>query len=486
MPLSEIILSITVLLQGSCLLLGKRKAATAVMVALGSLGLLGAAADLLILLDAPAYAIWSNLLEDQPLFRLPRAALFVAALLLSRTVATTRELPTGRKSEALFLLSSLVWAADLLLLSQHAILTCILLALISWLAACLGGLAFRGRLEGEAVLKQWLQASLALVVGFGALTLISLLAGGAHYGELATFVKSQEAYSPEVLAAVISLCLPFFMAGGLFPFHFVFVDRDEGMPWSVQTMLSVIAQGAISLAAWKMGMEIFGHSRPNQVSEGLRTLQLCGLIGGFWLALFSLSQQNAKRLFSSMNSVQWSVILAAGALPSVLGVTAVAYAFSTAFLWSSLLGFIWSRFQEQAAGNQLSDVYGAGRLFRTGGLILLLALASPLCIPGFPGLPTVLYLLAAVIEQQSLFLLAAQAVLLSFLCLLSIRIVADLLFRRGASTRIPAAANGPDQFRYGALDWGFLAILVSSLLALGILWHRAFALLSQAAKTFLN
>ncbi|MGZ3712294.1 MAG: hypothetical protein ACXVBE_11090, partial [Bdellovibrionota bacterium] len=281
-----------------------------------------------------------------------------------------------------------------------------------------------------------------------------------------------------------SLCLPFVMAAGLFPFHFVHVDRDQGLPWPVVVTLDVIWQGAVTLAFWKMGVDIFGKARPGEVSEGLRTLQLCGLSGGFWLALVALTQENSKRLFSAMVGAQWSAILVAGALPSVLSATAITYAFSSVLVWTSLLGFNWGRFQESSGGENLKDVYGSARTFRSSGLLLLLALASPLCIPGLPGFPMVLNLLAAMMEQKSLFFLAAEVFLIATISLISIRVGTDLLFRqRGSST---TNATNAVSFRYGALEWLSLSVAILSLATLGFLWHRVFALLFETAKVFLK
>ncbi|MGL1166853.1 hypothetical protein ACSTKZ_25275, partial [Vibrio parahaemolyticus] len=69
----------------------------------------------------------------------------------------------------------------LLILSRHGALSVILLVLCTWVGLFLGGLAYRGRREGEAVLKFWIQASLTLTLGFGSILLLSLIAGGAHF-----------------------------------------------------------------------------------------------------------------------------------------------------------------------------------------------------------------------------------------------------------------------------------------------------------------
>jgi hypothetical protein len=229
-----------------------------------------------------------------------------------------------------------------------------------------------------------------------------------------------------------------------------------------------------------VGVEVFGAPRPGEIADGMRALQLAGLAGGFWLALFALSQQNSKRFFSALLGAQWFAILSAGAMPSALGVTAVTYAFSSVFLWSALLGFTWARLQEFASGDSITAVFGSARVFRVAGLVLLVALAGPLCVPGFAGLPAVLHLLAAMIEQKSLFFLFAQGALLALLCLNLLRVGTDLLFRASAGNAPPVS-----EFRYGALDSLAMALLSAACLLLGFLWHRIFAVMTEAAKAFL-
>jgi NADH:ubiquinone oxidoreductase subunit 2 (subunit N) len=482
MPISEFILGGAAVAQGLLLIVSYRMFSRRLIEFLSVAGFLSAAVALLV--NQSGVQLFSaGMLEDQPLFRIPRAALFLASLLLSRSIVSTRELPEGRKPEVLFLLSSLVLLCDLLILSRHETLSCILLVVSSWVGIFLGGLAYRGRMEGEAVLKYWMQASLTLSVGFGAAVLLSLVAGGAHHEVLSAYLKTQDPYAPASLLVVACVFLPYFIAGGLFPFHFIAVDRDHGTPWSVQTVYSIVVQGSVAVAAWKTGVTVFGHTQRPDVSEGLRVLQLCGLFGGFWLALFALAQENSKRLYSALVGSQWSAILAAGALPSVLSGTAMIYALSASFIWSSVLGFVWSRFQEWAGGDLLSDVYGVAKEFRTSGLILILALASPLCVPGFPGFPSVLYLLAAMIEQKSLFFLGTEAVLLSLLCLTSIRIGADLLFRRRIKEPTVVA---PHFLKYGALDWSVIFGSAVALLVLGFFWQKILAGLADSAAAFLQ
>lgn len=484
MPLSILVVGLATLAQGVALLFNRSPRSRTSIEFLSTLGFLAAIATLAVGLSADQSQIWFGLLEDQPLFRLPRAALFVAALLLGRGVVATEELPAKRKHEVLFLLSTLVMLCDLLLLSRQMTLSIILLVCGSWLSLFLGGLAFRGRGEGEAVLKYWIQASLVMAGGFGAATALAVVAGGVHYDVISSFLHAQSSYSLSALLVVSALCLPFVMAAGLFPFHFAHVDRDQGMPWPVVVTLSVVWQGTVTLALWKMGVEVFGKARPGEVSEGLRTLQLCGLSGGFWLALVALTQENSKRLFSALVGAQWSAILVAGALPTVLSASSITYAFASVFVWTSLLGFNWGRFQESAGGENLKDVYGAARTFRSSGLLLLLALASPLCIPGLPGFPMALNLLAAMMEQKSLFFLAAEVLLVATLSLISIRVGTDLLFRQRASSSTNTASLA--LFRYGALEWLSLTVAIVALTTLGFLWHRVFALLFETAKVFLK
>jgi NADH:ubiquinone oxidoreductase subunit 2 (subunit N) len=484
MPLSEIILGITALLQGLLLVLPRDSSARRATEIFSVFGLAIAAVQLLAWHDAPSTVLSFEMLEDQALFRIPRAALLLSSLLLGRVVVSTREIPQSRKPEVLFLITLLAFLCDLLILSRHGTLSVILLVLCSWVGLFLGGLAYRGRQEGEAVLKFWIQASLSLTIGFGAILILSLVAGGAHFSVIGSYFKSQAPYSPQSLLIVASLFLPFLMAGGFFPFHFISIDRDNGMPWAMQTVLSVTYQGAVAISVWKMGVMVFGHSGRNDVSEGMRVLQICGLVGGFWLAVFALSQDNAKRLYSALVGAQWSAVLGAAALPTLLSATAIVYAFSAIFVWSAVLGFVWARIQEWAGDERISAVYGTAKAFRTSGLLLLIALASPLLVPGFPGFTSVLYLLATMIEQKSLIFLAMEAALLCLLCLTCTRVGIDLLFRNRSP--ISAAKNADSLICYTALDWGVMGGAVGLLLTAGLFWHSLLRSLGEAAQVFLQ
>ncbi len=482
MPYSELILGGCAILQAILLVLPSNTFTHRLMAGISAFGFLFAAAALLLFakLGGEAQA-WFLILEDQPLLRLPRAALFLSGLLLGRSIVFSRELPGGRKQEFLFLLTVIALLCDLLVLSRHALLSCILLISIAWLGIFLSGLAYRGRSEGEAVLKFWVQVSISVAIGFGSVLMLALISGGAQYDLIALQLKTQGLYSPETLLTILALCLPYFLVGGIFPFHFIGIDRDQGIPWATQLILVVMVQGAIFLSVWKMGVEIFGAASTEEISAGMRLLQIAGLAGGFWLALFSLSQENSKRLFSALVGAQWSIVLGAGAMPSALGLTAVAYAFSSIFLWTTLLGFTWSRLQESTEGDSLSHVHGAARTFRIAGLVLLISLAAPLCIPGFAGFPSILNLFASMMQQKSILFLLAEALLLALVGFTCLRVGADLLFRP-TSKEIRSMNN----FRYGALDLGVVTIVSAALLVLGFFWHRIFLVLMEAAKIFLN
>ena len=484
LPMSVLIIGLSAAAQAIALIFARSDRTLRVIEWISAVGFFAAAVALMWAPSRAEAFTWFGLLEDQPLFRLPRAAFLLAAMLLGRAVVATGELPGRRKHEVLFLLSFLALTCDLLLLSRQFTLTVTLLVASSWLATFLGGLAFRGRSEGEALLKYWLHASLGMAIGFGAIVLLALLAGGVHYDTIATFLGQQEAYSSRALLVVFALCLPFVIGSGLFPFHLVQADRDQGLPWPVVAILDVVLQGVIALALWKMGIEIFGKARPTEISEGMRTLQLIGLSGGFWLAIVALTQDNSKRLFSALVGAQWSTILAAGAFPSSLGASAVTYAFASVFLWTAVLGYNWGRFQEQARGDRLQDVYGAARSYRASGLLLLISLASPLCVPGMPGFPAVLNLLAAIMEQKSLFFLFAEVLLVGTLSLVCIRLGTDLLFRQRTSST--SGAWNPAMSRYTALDRLGLGVAIVSLVGFGFLWHRVFELLVESAKVFLK
>lgn len=473
----EILLLCAVLLQFVVLLLPPSRWAALFVEALSFLGL-GAAA--LFAVYSFYYlgeaALWFGVLEDQAILRLPRAAIFLAALVTARSVAGSLQLPQLRKSQVQLLLTLTILLCDILLLSRHVLLSCFVLVSLSWVGIFLVGLAFRGRIEGEGVLKHWSQASLLVGISFGSILVLALYVGGLQFERVADHIQSLPANSPESLFLALALFSPFFLAGGIFPYHFSLLDRDQGATWAVQQLLAVVVQGAVFLSVWTMATIVW---RGAGVSSGMHLIQMAGLVGGAWLCFFSITQTSSRRIFSALVGAQWSLILLAGAQPTALGVKAVVFAFVATFLWTSLLGFVWSRLQESVGGDDISLVYGAARLCRTSGLFLVAALASPFLVPGFAGFPAVLHLFAAIVEQKSIFLLFSGAALIALLCLTCLRIAADLLFVEPAQQ-----SEGKKIARYGVLDHASIFLVVASILVLGILWPKIFMLIGEAAKPF--
>ncbi len=421
-----------------------------------------------------------NLLTDAPLLRLPRAALFLAAFLVSRAIVSSREIPQVRKPEVLFLLTFVVAFVELLLLSQSILLSVLLLISISWLTAFLSGLAFRGRKEGEAMLKGWVQSSLVTALGLGSVLVLLWISGGSSYSAVSKGLGLASPVSAYV--GILALFLPYFLAAGLFPFHFLPMDRDQGVPWAVQLIFNILIKGSVLLSLWKVAVDVL-HLPGSSLSVGLSLLQLAAVVGGFWLAIFALSQGNSKRLFSSLVGASWALALAAGCNPTALSAAAIVYAFAALFLWSVLLGFTWCRLQESSGQEGIADVLGMARKHRTSGLFLLIALSAAIGVPGLSGMPVALHLLAAMIEQRSLVLLLVEATLLALVLLSFLRIGSDLLFR--GSLEQPTFDNSP-QVKYAALDYLGVMGLAGGLLFLGIWWNRIFVQLSETAKLFLN
>lgn len=441
----------------------------------------GSAVSLLALIRGPQESIQIlSLLEDLPLLRLPRAALFIAAFLISRAIVSSKELPQERKPEVLFLLTFAVIFSELLLLSQNILLSVLLLISISWIGSFFSGLAYRGRSEGEAMLKGWVQGSLVMSLGLGSVLVLLWISGGAGYDAVAKGLA--EASPLAGCLGVLSLFLPYFLSAGLFPFHFLPLDRDQGVPWSIQLIFTVLLQGSILLALWSLSVDVL-HVPGKLNPFGLNLLQVASMVGGFWMAIFAVSQKNAKRLYSSLIAASWALALAAGCNPTELSASTLVYAFASIFLWSSLLGFTWSRLQEWAKTENIADVLGVARRFRTSGLFLLIALSAAVGVPGSSGLPVSFLLLASMIEQKSVLFLILEMGLMALVLLGLFRVASDLLFRGGRQTQEVSAVP---LARYAALDYVGVIGLTASILILGIAWNRVFAALSETAKLFLN
>ncbi len=423
-----------------------------------------------------AESIFSGAIQMDELFRLPRALIALVSLVLGSSVLASTALPSDRKPEILFMITALSLFGRVLLLSQNYLLSFLCLFGLAIPSIFLTGLSFRGPLEGEATLKWWYQSSVAVIFGFCAILLLQLLTGGLQYADIAHAIQGIS--TPRALLIVLLFLFPFFAVAGLFPLHFLSIDRDHGAPWSTQAICSILVSGVAALAMLKAGVAVYHDSETGRMP--MRILESLGVIASFWCCIGSYTQLNAKRFLAFFSASQWSTLLLVVTKPTVLSLAASVYYFLGVSLALALIYPVMGSLHEFAGGDETSDTYGAGRRAGMAGVILLFGMCFFLFAPPLMGFPALFRILAAHFEQQSILRVLDFAVLQLLYAIIAVRLIANVFFRDAGERFTSAAAP----YFYPKLSTLLGALVVAVTLVGGLFWDNIFVTLEAAAKNF--
>lgn len=425
-------------------------------------------------LSAPEQ-LYFKVLVDRPYLRLPRLAFLLSTLLIFRAFMGTMAVPLERLGQAAFLVLVVTFLGDVLLLSNHFLMSYLVLSSISLVSALMVGISFRGRLEGESVLKNWNQVAFFVPMGLFSCLLITLLAGGMGIAKLQESILAMS--NPWMLYAVCFLLfLPFLLAGSIFPFHFLSLDRDQGANWATQLFFANCVQAPVLVALWSFSYQL-QLNNPNW--PGGKILMALALFACIWQGIHALGQKSARRILSALTGAHWSFVLIAAAGASQKNLEAAVIGFSSCFVWIAVLGFIWSRFQESVGSDSLIGAGGIVGRAQKKGLLLLFALAPAFFVPGLSSFPALIHHFSAILEHQSIFLFLTCTLFLVLISLTPLRILSDLLFMPAA-----APAEWRREIKYDALDWGSLFLVLLVMVTIGLNWPTLLIHIAASPKLF--
>lgn len=418
-------------------------------------------------------------LRNEALFQPTRLLFILVGLVLIRMLLVSKEIADARKKEITILFTANALLGCGLILSQSLLLSFMLLSATGLLSSMLVGISFYNRAEFEGAQKNWSFVIAAICFGFGALSVLAMIAGGLDYQSLRVmFAQDNGAYD----FAAITLCLiPFFWVGGIFPFHFFAVDRDQASRWPIQAHLGIQVVGCVVLGLVHLLITVFHASPTGVIPSGLSLVSYLGLAGAIWGSLAAFSQSDAKRQWAYSSLALWSLLLVSVGTPSPLGLASGIFWASTIILGQTLVVSIMGRLSERA---ETSDLIAISKLNHPRVEIgfLLFGLTCLQALPPLPGFISLLHLLAAGSERGSLvFLVLICAVFLLFL-LSALRTYVSFTRQLLDSLDAPVARV---QSRMRLLDYSLGAAIVVLLLMLGTGWDSFFSELMRQAKVFI-
>lgn len=426
----------------------------------------------------PEEVFFHAMLKSTMLFRSVRISLLVSGIFLSRFVYCSKAIPVLRKREAIFLLSAVTWLASILLLSENLMISFLCLFGMASAAIFWTGLPFKDRKEGEAVLKFWAQFTLMVILGIAGLALLAFQAGDLSYSTLRNFYTG---LSGEVLYFfwVLLAIGPMMLMAGVFPFHFLIIDRDHGAVWPLQAASTILISGASVVALLKASIQFFFSSGAG--ASVLFLLMVLSFLGMTWGLLGALTQKSTKRYMAFFSVAQWALCFLTIAKPSELSLSSAIFYYLHASVAMGLLFWGLATLHEESKSDEDWDsIIGFGRRFITPSRMILLGLMSLMFLPPSAGFVALLNLLGSMFEQKSIVLVLFTCIGLLLTLLATLRLLADVFFREGtrSSSTISVETSA-------AIDRFIFMICLIVIVSHGLYGDLLMRTLMQSAKTFI-
>lgn len=205
-----------------------------------------------------------------------------------------------------------------------------------------------------------------MIFGFSALLVFLLLVGGLQYSLIGASIQALP-HSSSLMLTLLFL-FPFLTVAGIFPLHFLVIDRDHGAPWGAQAVCSILVTGVATLGMLKAGIAVY-HEKDGTLP--LRILESLAVVSAFWCCIGAYTQKNAKRFLAFYSSSHWAAILLVVVHPSALSLSAAIYYFIALSLSLCLIYPTLTAFHEHVGNDEMSHINGMGRRNRIVGVILL-------------------------------------------------------------------------------------------------------------------
>ena len=475
--LPEIILLAAVVIFLLFLAIGKQGFSTLPFVWLGFVAQVAAALSTLALRSLGTERISGNYLQHDPGFLYTRAGIFALGAALTILTGYHRQIDDRRKPELCYFLLWVSIFASILVISHHFLVSYLAIFGLSAVNAFLAAAPFRRQGEGKAAMLYWFQSAFAFTLGFGALIVIAAGMNDLSFPAVREFFAHQPIQI--ALPLFFALALPFWILGGLFPFHHATIVLNHGSLWPIQAAQSLLVQGASVIALFRVAVLVFVVPGAEFSAWILYGFAIIGGLGGIAGGIGALCNQDSKRFVAYLVLLHWSACLVVLGVPSATSVAAAVYQHFSSGIALAILLIVMGGLLESRGSDSLDGLKGVRKRCIFESLLLLGALASLAGIPPFMGFPAAVNMVGALLEQNDPIVLLFYITVVTLQFVVAARLVGIVFFAESNDSDGLFSAMGGLGTR---LRVTLFAIFAPLLLA-GFFWENVWMeLVDRAAK----
>ncbi|MCO5141869.1 MAG: hypothetical protein M9962_02125 [Oligoflexia bacterium] len=413
---------------------------------------------------------------DAAIFRLPRAVLCIAAIVIYLGLSRSKFFNEKLRSELILNLSLIIFLLDQLIVSSNIILSFILLMGISFSFIAFIGMSrgYYGRIE--SLTKSFVSLGFGFIFSSICLVFVLFSVSSGDIFQIKEFLNQSGTNHFFYILLLLSTYLPLVLLGQLFPFHFFAIDRSQGVPWGLK-ILSVITQGVVLISSVKFLTILWsGNLNQSQYELGFRFLSL---LGGIWLGLFQVTQPKMSRAFAAYSLVLYSIVASVAFSGGPRSLAVSVYAFSAYTLCILVFGYIWGRASEIIDSDEIHLMNGLGAQSKLISLLVFCVLSGVSLLPFFPGLVINHEVLKSFLNTGSGVAVSAALSLLLCLGFMSCRYLWSFLF-------LPSHTLSEVSWTLDRLERAVLVVCAFAFLIFGISGFSLMNLLEPSAKLFLK
>jgi NADH-quinone oxidoreductase subunit N len=434
-----------------------------------SVALLGVAASLYFLSQAPLGTSFGGRLETSTLTQL--IGLFLGGTVALAILVAKPYLERSGEERGEFY-SLLLWGHLGVSLMTRGLDLLIIFIGLETLSLAFYVLAafFRGvEASSEAGLKYFLTGA------FGsAFTIygVALLFGAAGSSKLEALTRPGLAQSPAVAFGLLLLLVGFGFKMSLAPFHAWAPDVYQGMPTPAVLYLSVAPKGASLLVLYRVFAAVFASGMPDRFRTAVAALAILSMTLGNVVAL---AQRDIKRLLAYSGIAHMGyVTIALAVFGREALAAAIIYLFTYPVSNAGAFAAVSALYRDETKAHPVALLAGEGRRARFASAVLALCLFSLAGIPATAGFIGKFFVFKAALEQ-GLYALALIGVANSLVSIGYYLKVVYVLYMRE-----PVDAQGPPPL--APADGLALALCALGILALGIFPTALMQIARRAAE----
>jgi NADH-quinone oxidoreductase subunit N len=458
------------LVAAGCLILLMEAFAPALRRWFATVALIGVAASLWFLKEAPAGTSFGGRYDTSSLTLL--VGLFLGATAVVAILVAKPYLErTGEERGEFYAL--LLWGhAGVMLMTRGLDLLIVFIGLetLSLSFYVLAGFFRRVSASSEAGLKYFLTGAFGSAFTLYGIALLFGASGGTRIEELS---RPGLADSTAVTFGLLLLLVGFGFKMSIAPFHAWAPDVYQGMPTPAVAYLSVAPKGASVLVLFRVFGAVFEHGMPDRFRTAVAALAIFSMTLGNVVAL---AQRDAKRLLAYSGIAQMGYVTIALAVFGRDALAAVLVYFF-AYLVSNAGAFaaVSALYPDESKPHPVGLLAGAGRKAPFASAVLALCLFSLAGIPATAGFIGKFFLFKAAIEK-GLYALALIGVLNSLVSIgYYLKVVYILYMREPIEGEAPPPLAPSDRLA--------LALCAAGILIIGVFPASLWAIARQAAAT---